>query len=47
MAYNVEHESRMEYLKKHHSLIYKGAVEFFKDYKNAVNEEMAELGDKE
>ena len=47
MAYNVEHESRMEYLKKHHSLIYKGAVEFFKDYKNAVKEEMAELGDKE
>lgn len=47
MAYNVEYESRMEYLKKHHSLIYKGAVEFFKDYKNAVKEEMAELGDKE
>ena len=47
MAYNVEHACRMEYLKQQHPELYKGAVEFFKDYKNAVREEMAELGDKE
>ena len=31
MAYNVEHESRMKYLKEHHPVIYEGAVEFFRE----------------
>ncbi len=43
MAYNVEHECRMKYLKEHHPVIYEGAVDFFRDYKAAVMAEMAEL----
>ena len=45
MAYNVEHDCRMEYLKKHHPALFESAEAFFKDYKNAVKEEMAELGE--